>query len=204
MLALVLLLAASSAQASARAGTGSDNLVAALGPFRPQVGAWAEYLIRSRGDQDVRVRLAAVGPDLGRARAWIEVATVGSQSFPFAARLLLNAATGKLERASVYALGQAPIEVPVDGGEVASAAFSHVVPGITTVRVPAGTFTTTERRVVNGTKETRIWRTDEVPLWGLVRAREPGRTIELLRFGRAGARSLFPGSHGNGSESAKE
>ena len=61
----------------------------------------------------MRVRLAVLPPVAGDGRAWIEVTTVGARSLPFAARLLLNVGTGKLERASVYALGQAPIELPV-------------------------------------------------------------------------------------------
>ena len=50
----------------------------------------------------------------------------------------------------------------------------------------------------------RIWTTDEVPLWGVVRVVRRRQEIELVRHGRAGARSFFPPLHGNGSERANE
>jgi hypothetical protein len=204
---LAVLLAAASAQASGRMGRDPANVIGALGPFRPQPGAWVEYLVQSRGEQDVRVRLAIVSPPPDRARAWVEVATIGARSIPFAARLLLNTATGELERASVYALGQAPFDLPVGGDDPARVPppTARVVPGrAKTVTVPAGTFSATELRVSAGVEVTRVWRTDEVPLWGIVRARQRARTIELLRFGRTGARSVFPGLHGMGSDSTNE
>jgi hypothetical protein len=204
---LALLVAASSARPAVSLAGDPSDLVAALGPFRAEPGSWVEYLVRSRGEQDVRIRFAIVAPPPDRARAWVEVATVGAHSIPFAARLLLHAATGKLERASVYALGQAPIEVPVADGEAPQAVRSSrsmVAGREKAVTVPAGTFTTTELRVSNGDRVSRVWRTDEVPLWGIVSARQRGRTMELLRFGRSGARSVFPAPQGNGSESANE
>src|ERR671922_27569 len=204
MLVLALLVAASGSPRGVPLAHGSNDLVAALGPFRPQTGSWVEYLVRSRGEQDVRIRFAVVAPPSDRARAWVEMAIVGSRSIPFATRLLLNAATGELERASVYALGQAPIEVPVgDGEQMIGSPFRSVITGRgKAVTVPAGTFTTTELRVSNGDRVSRVWRSDEVPLWGIVRSRQRARTMELLRFGRSGARSVFSALHGNGNESA--
>ncbi|HWE24204.1 MAG TPA: hypothetical protein VG496_09710 [Myxococcales bacterium] len=198
MLLLLALLAASPN------GRAAPELLGGLGPLRPQVGAWVEYLVRSRGEPDVRARVAVV-PPLITGRAWIEVATVGAQTLPFAVRVLLHAATGRMERAAVYALGQAPIELPVDDAQGANALVqrSRRV-GSRTVIVPAGTFATTEVLVNDGTATTRVFRSDRVPLWGVVRAEGSGRTIELLRYGHGGARSVFPVVQGNGSESANE
>lgn len=154
----------------------------------------------------MRVRLAVLPPVAGDGRAWIEVATVGARSLPFAARLLLNVATGKLERASLYALGQAPIELPVGESAEATPAAAPLVRVVKAhakaIRVAAGTFTATELHVSQGGAAARMWRCDEVPLWGLVRAESGGRTVELLRYGRGGAHSVFP--QGKGSESANE
>jgi len=47
---------------------GSPELVAVLGPLKPEVGAWAEYLVRSRGEEDVRVRLSLLPPALEDGR----------------------------------------------------------------------------------------------------------------------------------------
>ena len=205
MLLLLILVAASPPLDSPRPLL-PHEFVGTSGPFRPQSGAWVEYLVRSRGEQDVRVRLAVLPPVAGDGRAWIEVTTVGARSLPFAARLLLNVGTGKLERASVYALGQAPIESPVgeaDGATRAAAPLVRVVNAhAKAIRVAAGTFTATELHVGQGGAAARVWRSNEVPLWGVVRAESGGRTVELLRYGGGGASSVFP--QGKGSENANE
>ena len=71
------------------------------------------------------------------------------------------------------------------------------------VKVPAGAFLAEEVRVSTAEETTRIWRSDDVPLWGLVRARGPRQTVELLASARRGAHSVFPDPQGNGSDSAK-
>jgi hypothetical protein len=206
MLLLLVLFAAPAAPPSPSALVPTE-LVASFGPLQPQMGAWVEYLVRSRGEQDVRIRVAVI-PPLVPGRVWVEVAALGAQSLPFAARLLLNATTGKLEHASVYALGQAPIEVPVGDGKepvpMAKAPAGKVHTRAQTVSVPAGRFTATELRVREDGKVARIWRTDEVPLFGVVRVVRRHQEIELVRYGHAGARSFFPPLHGNGSERANE
>ena len=187
---------------------GSPELVAVLGPLKPEVGAWAEYLVRSRGEEDVRVRLSLLPPALEDGRIWLEVATIGEQSLPFAARLLLRR-EGDLERAFVYALGQAPIELSMD--EMPPAAQPHPGRGRASaarlgrsqVEVPGGSFLADELRVAFLGETTRVWRSAEVPLWGLVRARGPRQTVELLDYARQGAHSVFPDPQGNGSERAK-
>jgi hypothetical protein len=199
---LALLVAAAAVTAGPAPPTEAARLAAALGPVRGKVGSWAEYLIRSRGEQDVRVRLALIPPALEEGRSWLEVTVVGELSLPFAARLLV-ASKGGLERAVVYALGQAPIELPV-------AEMQPEVPkpdrhaavrpiGRGTLTVPAGTFEVEKLRVGG----TRVWRASRVPLWGLVRAEGPRQTVELTAYGFQGARSVFPGAQGNGSESTK-
>jgi len=189
---------------------GSPELVLATGPIRPEVGSWAEYFIRSRGEQDVRVRLAIVPPAV-QGRVWLEVTTIGSDSLPFAARLLLVTATGQVERATMYFLGQAPLEVPIESCEAEAPLPATSTPpkrvvgaGVRHVTVPAGTFRTTELRISAERKATRLWRSDVVPLWGLVRARGERQSIELVAYAHGGARSVFPAPQGNGSDSAKE
>jgi hypothetical protein len=187
---------------------GSPELIAALGPLRPKVGSWAEYLVRSSGEEDVRVRLSLVPPALDGGRVWLELTTLGSQDLPFAARLLLRGAGG-IERAIVYALGQAPIEVPVGELQPVEAKPMHTAAARTTrigpaeVTVPAGTFRGEELRIESGGETTRVWRAAQVPLWGLVRAEGRRQVVELIDLGERGARSVFPGNQGNGSESAK-
>jgi hypothetical protein len=188
----------------------SPQLASTLGPLRAELGSWVEYIVRTRGDQDVRFRVSAVPPALEGGRVWLEVTALGSESLPFAARLLIVVATGKLERAILYALGQAPLHIPVDSGERAigsarDAASVQVVHGRREeVTVPAGTFLATKLLISAGRQTMRAWKSDAVPLWGLVRAHDGRRTIELLRYGHGGARSVFPSAQGKGRDSANE
>jgi hypothetical protein len=187
----------------------SPQLASTLGPLRAEAGSWVEYLVRTRGDQDVRFRVSVVPPSVDAGRVWLEVTALGSESLPFAVRLLTIAATGKVERAVVYALGQAPLAIPVDDdaraiASAADAASMHVVhEGPEEVTVPAGTLRATKLRISGRHASTRVWKSDAIPLWGLVRARDGRRTIELLRYGPGGASSVFP-TQGNGSDSANE
>ena len=187
---------------------GGPDLVAALGPLRAKVGSWAEYLVRGRDGEDLRVRIAIVPPALEDERAWLEVTALGAQDLPFAARLLLHRAGG-IERAIVYALGQAPIEIPVGDLQPSTAkakrgrAVRASPVGSAEVTVPAGTFQTEELRITSGGETTRVWRAARVPLWGLVRAEGPRQLVELIGLGETGARSVFPADQGKGSERAK-
>lgn len=198
------------AVAAAGPATPPAELLAALGPVDAKVGAWAEYLVRSRGQRDLRIRVSAVPPVLEDGRAWVEVASVGGLGLPFAARLLVSD-TGRLERALVYALGQAPLEIPIgEIGERRTAERKSPKPGAraehrrsSQVTVPAGVFHAEELRVLSGHVATRIWRAANVPLWKLVRAEGRHQTVELIGYGHQGARSVFPGAQGNGSDSAK-
>jgi hypothetical protein len=187
---------------------GPRELLAALGSLRPKVGSWAEYLIRASGEEDVRVRLSVVPPALDGGRAWLEVAALGDQALPFGARLLVGG-SGRLERAIVYALGQAPIEVPlgdmqpVETKPARDTAVQAMRAGSAEVTVPAGTFHAEEIRIVARGETTRVWRAAQVPLWGLVRAEGRRTVVELTGLGQEGAKSMFPGDQGKGSESAK-
>ena len=73
--------------------------------------------------------------------------------------------------------------------------------GAAEVRVRAGVFKARVLRV----SRTRVWRSSDVPLWGLVKAESERQSVELIAFGHSGGRSVFPArwDQGNGSESAK-
>src|SRR5438045_8925067 len=62
---------------------------AALGPINPRPGSWAEYLVRTRGREDVRVR-ATVLPAEGEGRYWLELTAAGESGIASAARVLIE------------------------------------------------------------------------------------------------------------------
>ena len=206
---LLPLLVVAAGVARAAPPTEVAGLAGALGPVQAKVGAWAEYLIHSRGEQDVRVRLSLIPPALEGGRSWVEVTALGARALPFAARLLVGS-EGGLERAVLYALGQAPVEVPVAGAQAEGPKSDRSAPARRTTRlgsasltVPAGTFQVEELRIGSGGGATRVWRASRIPLWGLVRAEGPRQTVELTAYGLHGARSVFPDAQGKGSESTK-
>jgi hypothetical protein len=184
-------------------------LVAALGDLKATPGAWAEYLVRDPGKGDLRVRATALEAE-GAGKYWLELASASETGIASAARLLIRSGAfspGNVERLYVMVLGQQPIEVPAEHVHAAEAGpAAKATPAVKRVRaerirVPAGEFTA-QVFAVSGT---RVWRAAIVPLWGLVRARSAGRSIELVAFGTQGGRSMFPPgwSQGNGSESKK-
>ncbi len=188
---------------SAPALFAEPELAAALGRMKPAPGAWVEYLIRSGGEGEARVRVTAVAaaPEDG---CWLEMATANGSGIAGAARLLVRG-DGQIERMSVLLAGQQAVEIPVDrlGPSLPSRRPAAAVQrlGTAQVRVAAGTFATEVSRVSG----TTVWRADGVPLWGLVKARSRARSVELLAWGASGGRSVFPPGwdQGKGSESAK-
>ena len=194
----------------------NPSLAAALGPLVPQLGAWAEYLVQTRGQDDVRVRAAVLGPPLDQGRYWLELTTVSESRTAASARLLVHGSVFRprdVERIFLMLAGQQPMEIPLDdlpGGGEGSDKEPPPAPklerlGKSQVKVRAGLFQAEALRV----GDTRVWRSPAVPLWGLVRAQSPRQTLELLSSGLAGGHTLFPAGwgdasdQGNGKESVK-
>jgi hypothetical protein len=192
----------------------SPDLVAALGPLRVEVGAWAEYLLRSSGST-ARMRFSLLPPKVEGDRHWLEVAAFGDVGLPFAVRVLLKSGPvvpTNVERAIVYVTGQAPLEIPLEDLQERLARDAPGSSGARTVRgaartiaTGAGRFKASEVRITAGGQTTRVWRSADVPLWGLVRAEGPRETIELVSFSHEGARSAIPEpGQGKGSESTNK
>ncbi|MGE5049116.1 MAG: hypothetical protein ACM3PC_11135 [Deltaproteobacteria bacterium] len=208
---LALLLAASAHNPPALPLFADPQLSEALGDFEPRAGAWVEYAIIPRKGPQTRLRLSVLEPLLSKGRYWLESASQSQNGPPVATRMLVHGPPGNIEnmeRLYVYVGGQAPMEFPIDAD---ARAVRPPLPrrplprvrrrGTQDVRVAAGHF----RAELIQVGSARVWRSAGVPLWGLVRALEPGRRVELIAFGRRGARTVFPEEfdHGKGSESRK-
>ncbi len=201
---LIALIFAAAAQPLPAAG----ELLPALGPLRGAPGAWVEYLVRSRAGAESRIRvtLLAGAPE---GQSWLEIVTADAEGIAASIRLLVSAdRPTRVERMFVMLAGQQPVEVPLGRAGTALPAPAEKRLGTRRVNVPAGTFVA---EVVD-LAASRIWRSEEVPVWGVVQARLRGRTLELLASGRGAGRSVFPPgwdaggaveAHGNGSESVK-
>ena len=193
----------------------NPKLAAALGAFQPLEGAWVEYLVQQKGEQGIRLR-ATVLPPSKPERYWLELDTVGQAGVAGATKLLVHGNAFRLkdiERAYVMLAGQHPLDLPLDELDVPEQKEPLAPPkvkqlGKGAVKVRAGSFQAEALQV----QDTKIWRSAEVPLWGLVKAQGPRDSIELLSFGKSGGHSIFPPgwgespekpAQGNGSESTK-
>jgi hypothetical protein len=184
------------------------QIAEAMGRIDPRPGAWVEYLVRGPERDDLRVR-ATVLSAAADGRHWLELITASGSGMVSASRVLVRSDAlfpGNVERMYLMLAGQQPIEVPLDRIKLPEARTgarpSIVRLGIRRVRVPAGMFVAEAMRVA----ETLVWRDAAVPLWGLVKAKSPRQSLELVAFGMAGGHSVFPPGwdQGNGSEKAKE
>jgi hypothetical protein len=174
--------------------------------FDVRVGAWAEYLVRSRGTK-ARMRISVLEAE--PTTVTVEVAAFGTRGLPFVARLRFRtealAANRRclthLDGIAVYLLGAAPLDLPVTAQPFRETCAPIVRTDVrpVNVTVPAGTFAAEESR--GGTE--RVWIARDVPLWGLVRAEGRGGRAELVAFGWNDARSFIP-VQGTGSDKANE
>jgi hypothetical protein len=191
------------------------RLAAALGPLHPQPGAWVEYAIHSKDAGGVRARISILSA-LPEGRYWLELNSISEDLPPSSVKLLLHGSTlarKDIERAFIWITGQAPLELPVERlpQEEEKAGDKRPAPKIhrgerETLEVRAGTFEKVETLRVG---DTRLWRSAQVPLWGLVKAQSPRQTLELSAMGTTGAHTVFPKgwgdepAQGNGKESTK-
>ena len=182
---------------------GNPLLSAALGPLQPRPGAWVEYRVHQQGEADVRVRVSVLDQPAADGRYWLELATLAQTGMAAAAKLLVHGdplAAKNVERMFVLMVGQQPLEVPLD--QLDAPAVKPPPPvtvarrGQALVTVGAGEY----RAEVLEAGDMRIWRAATVPLWGLVKARSPKRTIELIATGVTGAHTVFPPGWGDGKD----
>jgi hypothetical protein len=178
-------------------------LAAALGPLVQHPGAWVEYLVVSKREPQVRVRASLLPQPAPEGSYWLEFATLAENGMAAAAKMLLhgNAFDGKnIDRIFVLLAGQQPIEIPLDELDLPSEkppAPPHVEhAGKERVQVKAGTY---EAEILSAAGA-RIWRSKEVPLWGLVQMKAKGESMELLAAGEKGAHSVFPQGWGDAKD----
>jgi len=206
---LALLLAAAAPQAPAVPLFSDARLSEALGRFDAHPGAWVEYAVLPKKGPQARLRisvLSAPGPD---GRYWLEVQSQQPKALPVAVKMLFHGAPGhleNLERLYVFIEGLAPMELPLDDARAEMKPKDGPPPkvahrGTEDLKLQIGSF----RCDVLQVKDARVFRSERVPLWGLVRETDKEQRIELVGFGQAGAESVFPREfdQGSGSESTK-
>jgi hypothetical protein len=189
-------------------------LAAALGPFAPRPGAWVEYLVKTKGEPDMRMRASVLDQPAGEGRYWLELDTATQEGMAAAAKMLVHGnplSPRDVERMFVMMAGQQPLEVPLEQVDVPKQDLPPP-PEVTRLKaeevtVRAGKYKADLLR----TGDMRIWRAAQVPLWGLVKAHSPRESLELIGAGATGSHTVFPPGWGDakdapqgiGSESTK-
>ena len=181
----MLVAIALSAALSGSALLADPELAAALGRIKPASGAWVEYLIRSPGEGDARVRVSAFAGG-SEGGYWLELATASGSGIAGAVRLLVHGDDvwgGGIERMYVMLAGQQPLEIPLE--RLASALPAprpalrvHRI-GSARVRVTAGTFAAEVSRVA----DTTVWRGDRVAALGIGEGAIPAALRRAARLG---------------------
>ncbi len=179
----------------------SPDVLAALGAFRPEIGAWAEYVVSQNKRLLSRVLVSVLPPPMPDGSFWLEIDSAGEGEAPTALRLLVHGNPGELsaiDRAIVYVAGQTAFELPMQALEKEHArprpersgadlkAQHHVA-----IRVKAGNYDTDRIQLSKGKETNLVWRSDAVPLFGLVKSEVGGRVTELSACGHTGAHTLM-------------
>lgn len=210
---MLLALICAAATASSIPVFSDPRLAEALGRFDARPGAWVEYAVLPKGGPQLRLRIAVLGPTLPDGRYWLEAATQARGAPPVAMKMLLHGAPlrpDNIERLYLYVGGQAPLALPVSEAHAAAGPPPGSPPpkverkGTQQLKLGAGAFRCEVLQVL----DTRIFRSDKVPLWGLVRAQDPRQRVELIGYADSGAETVFPpgfdyADQGNGKDSRK-
>ena len=185
------------------------RLSKALGHFDPHPGAWVEYAVLPTKGPQTRLRISVLPPLLPDGRYWLEIQSQQPKALPVAMKLLLHGDPGQrenLEKLYVFVEGLAPMEFPLDQAAAqepppAGPSPKVVRKGMQDLQLAIGSFRCEELRV----KGARVFRSGQVPLWGLVREVDRRQRIELVGYGATGAATVFPAQfdQGSGKESVK-
>jgi hypothetical protein len=197
-------------------GLGAPDVLEALGAWEPVVGQWVEYYVEQRGELPERVRLSVLAERPG-GRFWVEVVAASPVGAAMASRLLVHgspARAAEVERMQVSIAGQAVLELPLDEAsqvldpgapKAAGVRVEKLTPA--EVEVPAGRFRAARLRVSRGkgalAETTTLYRSEEVPLFHLVKSDSSGNkakgkeaqratVVRLFASGTTGAHSIFP------------
>jgi hypothetical protein len=179
----------------------APDVLAVLGPFRPEVGAWAEYVVLQNKRQVSRVLISVLPPPMPDGSYWLEIDSAGEELAPTALRLLAHGNPGEpgaIDRAIVYVAAQTAFELPMQALEKEHARPRSEPSGAdlktahhVAVRVKAGSYDTDRIQLSKGKEKKLVWRSDAVPLFGLVKSESGGRVTELSACGHSGAHTLI-------------
>jgi len=158
--------------------------------FNPVVGAWADYMVTTKGEEPVTMRLAVVGKD-GEA-FWYEMIMSMGDEGDMVTKMLVEGDPQDLQSVKrvIVKVGDEPaMEMPMnlsdDAGDdvlkLPESKFEEM--GVETIVVPAGTFKATHIHVVQEKTAGDIWVATDVGPYGMVKTTSEDVEMVLIAYG---------------------
>lgn len=177
-------------------GGGSQQGPKFYGDFKPVVGGWAEYQMKTAGEAPMKMKVAVVGKE-GQSY-WYE--TVMQMGERMVTKMLVSGNPNdqqNLKRMIIKSGNEQAMEMPVasmgmnkaqaKGGKPAG---KTVDKGMEKVTVPAGTFTARHMQYQEGGETVDAWISEKVAPYGLVKSKAKGFEMVLTGSGN-GAKTLI-------------
>ncbi len=169
--------------------------------FTPVVGQWAEYLMTSKDEEPVTIRISIVGEEDGGF--WYEMQMTGEKEEGFITKMLVSGdpeEQDNLKRLIIKGGDEPAMEMPIGGsgmmggmmgmggGEVQAEEYEtdSVMPsdlGMETVVVPAGTFKAHHWRVEDEDLRFDMWQAENVGPYGTVKSSSEDFEMVLTGYG---------------------
>lgn len=196
---VLMLCAAVSAQGFGPMGDPKGGGAAAriFGDFKPVVGAWAEYLMTTEGEEPATMRLAVVGKE-GES-FWYEMVMAAGDEGNVVMKMLVSGNPQdpqNVTRMIVKAGDEPAMEMPMmapPGAETDATdelEGEFIEKGVETVTVPAGTFKANHIQYTQEDIVADTWVAEDVGPYGMVKTTTEGMEMVLTAYG-ADATSLI-------------
>jgi len=169
--------------------------------FKPVVGHWAEYLMTSKDEEPVTMRISIVGEEDGAY--WYEMQMTGEDQEKMISKMLVSgdpSDDGNLKRLIIKGGDEPAMEMPVGNGgpmtdvmgmmgqeaEEVEEEEDGVMPtdlGIESITVPAGTFKARHWRVEDEDFWFDMWQAEKVGPYGIVKSSSDEFEMVLMGHG---------------------
>jgi len=161
-----------------------------LAEFKPVVGAWAEYVVTTKDEEPVTMRLSIVAQE-GEA-FWYEIVVPMEEAGDMITKMLVEGDPQDPESVTrmIMKMGDQPaMELPTqtpegaEGAEVELPKTEFEELGVETVVVPAGTFEARRLRVVQEKTVGDVWLKVGVGPYGMVKTTSEDIEMVLTAYG---------------------
>ncbi len=163
--------------------------------FKPVVGGWSEYEMKSKNEPPMKMKIAIVGKE-GDAY-WYETVTEEKQGGKIVSKMLVsgNPNDTKNVKRMIFKMGNEPaMEMPVQMMQQGSGSKDPkgkmIDKGAESIKVPAGTFSTNHYQYQDAGVIVDSWVYKDVSPYGLIKSQSKDFEMVLVGYG-TGAKTLI-------------